>query len=106
MFELSISEQDNLRLQIAASSRGGARYNSFAFTEYGVLILSNILKSAIAISIKIIDIFVILSQIILSNTEIYLKQEKLEKRLIHHESFIKKQDGEIEIILNSFKNEK
>src|SRR3977135_2034346 len=46
MFELSADEYEFLRSQNATSNegRGGARYLPMAFTEHGVLQLSNILK--------------------------------------------------------------
>ena len=49
-----------LRSQIATSSWGGSRYNSFAFTELGVAMLSSVLNSDIAIdkNIKIMRAFV------------------------------------------------
>lgn len=47
MFELNGAEFDSLRSQIATSKtgRGGTRYLPMAFTEHGVLQLSNILHS-------------------------------------------------------------
>ena len=45
MFELSKSELDDLRCQFGTSKGGGTRYRSFAFTEQGVAMLSNVLKS-------------------------------------------------------------
>lgn len=39
----------SLRSQFASSKRGGSRYNSFAFTELGVAMLSSVLNSDIAI---------------------------------------------------------
>src|SRR5256885_4070598 len=42
MFELTAEELENLRSQIATSSWGGTRYLPYAFTEFGVLMLSNI----------------------------------------------------------------
>ena len=49
-----------LRSQFATSSWGGSRYNSFAFTELGVAMLSSVLNSDIAIdkNIKIMRAFV------------------------------------------------
>ena len=53
-------EDTNLRTQIATSSWGGSRYNSYAFTELGVAMLSSVLNSDIAIdkNIKIMRAFV------------------------------------------------
>ena len=60
---LKISDNEDvtiLRSQIATSSWGGSRYNSFAFTELGVAMLSSVLNSDIAIdkNIKIMRAFV------------------------------------------------
>ena len=84
MFELNEKEFEILRSQIATSKegRGGTRYLPMAFTEHGVLMLSNVLKSdkAIAVSIKIIDIFVRLRQLLSDNTELLLAIEEIRKK--------------------------
>ena len=82
MFELSKEENEILRSQNATLKQGEhSKYLPFAFTEHGVLMLSNILKSgqAIAVSIKIIDVFVKLRQVLSDNSELRLAIEKLEK---------------------------
>jgi phage regulator Rha-like protein len=82
MFELSKEENENLRSQNATLKQGGfSKYLPYAFTEHGVLMLSNVLKtgSAIEMSIKIIDVFVKLREIIMSHKDILLKLEQLEK---------------------------
>ncbi len=61
MFHLSKKEVKNMVSQFAIPSRqqlGG--YLPYAFTEHGVLMLANVLKSeqALKISIRIIEIFV------------------------------------------------
>jgi hypothetical protein len=53
MFELTKTEWENLRSQIATSSWGGTRYIPFAFTEQGVAMLSGALNSDIAIKVNI-----------------------------------------------------
>lgn len=45
MFQLNQSETKNLRYQIGTSSWGGRRYLPYAFTEYGVAMLSSVLNS-------------------------------------------------------------
>ena len=42
-----------LRSQFATSKRGGTRYRPYAFTEYGIAMLSSILRSEIAIQVNI-----------------------------------------------------
>ena len=65
-FQLTEDEYLNLRFQIETSSlekynkHGGNRYLPYVFTEQGVAMLSEILKTYIAIeeSIKIISVFI------------------------------------------------
>ena len=46
MFELTLDETSALRSQFATLDRGAhSKYTSYAFTEHGVLMLSNVLKS-------------------------------------------------------------
>jgi phage regulator Rha-like protein len=59
MFELTKEEVEVLRSQNATSKmegRGGIRYLPYAFTEHGVLMLSNVLNSekAVKVSIQVI----------------------------------------------------
>ncbi len=65
----------------------------YAFTEHGVLMLSNVLKNerAIQMSIRIIEIFVKLREILLLHKDVALLVEQIEKRLI-------KQDEKIELL--------
>jgi len=81
MFELTKDEFENLRSQIATSKRGGTRYMPMAFTEQGVAMLSSVLNSstAIKVNIQIIRIFTKMREMLLTNTDILLKLEKLEK---------------------------
>ena len=75
MFELSKEEAEVSRSQFATLKRGeNIKYLPYAFTEHGVLMLSNVLKSkrAIAVSIRIIDVFVQLREAFLDNTELRL----------------------------------
>lgn len=82
MFELTKSEFDNLRTQIATSSYGGMRYLPFAFTEQGVAMLSGVLKSekAIKINIAIMRTFVILRNSLLNLEEITSKVKEIESQ--------------------------
>ena len=61
-----------------------------AFTEQGVAMLSSVLNSerAIAVNIKIIRIFSKLREMILSQKEILLKLNKVERKLIKHDRSI------------------
>jgi hypothetical protein len=62
MFQLSETETEALRSQIATSKagRGGRRYAPYVFTEQGVAMLSGVLRSkrAVAVNIEIMRAFV------------------------------------------------
>jgi len=83
MFQLSQHEFDFLRSQIVMSNpqRGGRRYLPYAFTEFGVAMLSSVLRSTIAvqINIKIIRAFVDLRQQISSSPEYALLNERVRR---------------------------
>ena len=96
-FQLTKEEYENLRCQIGTSSlvsqnmilseHGGRRYLPYVFTEQGVSMLSAVLKSktAIDISIKIMDSFVNMRKLISSNN-FYIEQLKnIEKRQLSYE---------------------
>ena len=83
MFQLNNQEVTNLRYQIGTSSLwGGRRYSPFAFTEYGVAMLSSVLKSprAIAVNIEIMRAFGRLRQILATHKDLARKLEELEKK--------------------------
>jgi hypothetical protein len=82
---------------------GGSLPN--VFTEHGVLMLANVLKSgkAVEVSLKIIEIFVKLREVIVSNKEILLRLEQLDNRLITQGYDIKMHDDEIETIFELIK---
>jgi hypothetical protein len=77
MFELTKAEFASLRSQFVTSNRGGSRYQSFAFTEQGVAMLSSVLnsKQAIEINIRIMRAFVALRQYALGYAELNQKLE-------------------------------
>jgi phage regulator Rha-like protein len=99
MFELTKEENENLRSQNATLKQGAfSKYLPYAFTEHGVLMLSNVLKSgrAIEMSIKIIDVFVKLREMLSTHKDILLKLEQLERKVTGH-------DGDIQLIFTALK---
>ena len=66
MFQLTVSEWDNLKSQFVISRWGGTRKLPFAFTEGGLAMLSGVLNSDIAIqvNINIMRAFVAIRQLI------------------------------------------
>jgi len=83
MLELTLEEAEASRSHFATLKRGdNLKYLPFAFTEHGILMLANVLKSqqAIAVSIRIIDLFVRMREVMLAHKDILLRLEQLERR--------------------------
>ena len=68
MFQLTKEEFSNLRSQVVTSSWGGIRYPPYAFTEHGVVMLSSVLRSEIAVKASILTVraFVAVRQLVLN----------------------------------------
>ncbi|QOP43229.1 ORF6N domain-containing protein [Sulfurimonas sediminis] len=92
-FQLTKEELQNLRSQnVTFKENLITKYLPYAFTEFGVSMLSAVLKSdiAIEISIKIIESFVNMRKVMSSNTLMYQRLERIENRLsVHDEKFEK-----------------
>ena len=115
-FQLSESEYENLRSQFVTSSldnslrsqivtlesqRGKHRkYLPYVFTEQGVSMLSAVLRSktAIEVSIKIIDSFVNMRKFLSQNASLFTRIDSIEKRQISYEI---KNDTKVDAILNA-----
>jgi hypothetical protein len=102
MFQLTEAEWENLKSQNATSSWGGRRKNPYAFTEHGVLMLSSVLSSnrAIQVNIQIMWIYAKLREMLMTNKDILLKLEKLERRVMKHDQDIKVVFGYLKELLN------
>jgi hypothetical protein len=70
-------------------------YLPYAFTEHGILMQANVLKGdrAIKMSIRIIEIFVKLRELIILHKDVSILVEQVEKKLL-------KQDEKIELLFN------
>ena len=91
MFRLSEEETDFMVSQNAIPSKqhlGG--HLPYAFTEHGVLMLANVLRSerAMKMSIRIIEVFVKVREMLLTHKDILLKLEKIEQTLSGHDKKI------------------
>ncbi|MCX6180705.1 MAG: ORF6N domain-containing protein [Bacteroidetes bacterium] len=98
MFQLTPEELENLMSHFATSSWGGIRKMPLVFTEHGVLMLSSVLNSqrAIQVNIQIMRVYTKLREAILTNKDILLKLEQLEKQS-------SKQSKEIQYIFDVLK---
>jgi hypothetical protein len=90
MFELTEDEFKNLRSQSVTSSWGGQRYLPFVFTELGVLQLANVLKSVRArrMSVRILEVFVKMREMLATHKEILYRIEKIVAKLDEHDDQI------------------
>jgi len=91
MFQLTDEEADFMVSQNATPSRkyfGGTL--PYVFSEHGILMLANVIKSqrAIAMSIKIIEVFVKFREMLVSQKDLLLKFEQLEKVIVQHDDDI------------------
>lgn len=109
MFQLTEKEVDMMVSQNAIPSKqhlGG--YLPYAFSEHGILMLANVLKSerAIEVSIKIIEIFVKFREMLLTHKDILLKLEQIEKNVTSHDENIQLIFKYLKQLLNPPKEER
>jgi hypothetical protein len=92
MFQLTATEHEALRLQIATSKkgRGGRRYLPHVFTEHGAIMAATVLNSARAVtmSVFVVRAFVRLREALATNHQVAAKIDKLERHLNTHDSVI------------------
>jgi len=99
VFQLTSNEFDNLKSQSVTSSWGGLRRAlPYAFTEWGVAMLSSVLNSerAVKVNIAIMRAFVKLRESLETNRELARKFSELEKRAGKH-------DDEISAIIDAIR---
>ncbi len=91
MFQLSPDEFEILISQIVTSSWGGTRKMPFAFTEYGVAMLSSVLRSkrAIKVNIQIMLVFSRIREMLIDSLKIKLDIEEINKRLHNQDQNLK-----------------
>ncbi|MFZ4860883.1 ORF6N domain-containing protein [Sphingobacterium sp. Mn56C] len=81
-FQLTEEEVENLRFQFGTSSlnHGGRRYLPMVFSESGVAMASAVLRSEIAIkiSVEIMEAFVEMRRILISNASLFNRLDKIE----------------------------
>lgn len=95
MFELTKEENQELRSQIGTLKKGTHfKYPPFVFTEHGILMLSSVLNSQLAVkmSVQIIETFIQLRKLAANYDEIMNRINQMESRN-------RKQFGEIYEVL-------
>ena len=79
-----------MKSQIATSSWGGRRKFPFAFTEHGVLMLTSVLNSnlAIKVNIQIMRVYSKIRSMLATHNDLLLKFEQIETKLTDHDTSI------------------
>jgi hypothetical protein len=89
MFEMTKEELQNWRSQFGTTNRDkmGLRIPPFAFTDYGILMLSSVLNSerAIQINVFIIRVFTKMREMLSTHKEILKKIEQIDSKLSYHD---------------------
>jgi len=96
VFKLTVEEHSSLRSQFVTLKRGQhTKYPPYAFTEHGVLMLSNVLKSKRAeiVSLLIVDTFVKLREVLTDNLSVKFEIEEIKRKL-------ENQDKNIELVFS------
>ena len=88
-FQLTKEEYDHLRSQFATSSGayGGRRYLPYVFSEPGIAMLSAILnsKTAIDVSVRIMNAFVEMRHFIANNALLFEKVSHIELKQLEYQ---------------------
>ena len=86
MFQLSSEEAEWMRSQSVIASKRNIRYQPYAFTEHGALMLASILKSpqAAQMSIFVVRAFIRLREYLATNKALARKLEELERKQKEH----------------------
>ena len=89
-FATSNQDDDTLRSQFATTKRGGSRYKPFVFTEYGVAMLSSVLRSetAIQVNIKIMRAFISVRRAVEAMKTAELHYEQLSHKMDQLNNYI------------------
>lgn len=107
MFQLTEKELENWKSQNTLSSKEkmGLRKLPNVFTEQGVAMLSSVLNSetAIDVNIQIIRIFSKIREIVSSNSDILLKLEQMENKLLQNQEKVNQHDEDITVIFKYLK---
>ena len=102
-FQLTEDEMENMRSQFVIAYKRNNRYLPYVFTEQGIIMLSSLLKSEIAIkvSVKIVEAFVRMRHYLRGNGQLFERVTTLEYQQIENNKkfdlvFDKLQEKQIE----------
>jgi phage regulator Rha-like protein len=106
MFQLNKQEWDTLKYQFGtSSSHGGRRTLPYAFTEQGIAMLSAVLRSdkAVAISVRIMSVFVEMRNFLMQNAQLFNRIARLEYNQIQNKI---ETNQKFEIVFNALQTKK
>jgi hypothetical protein len=107
MFKLTAQELEDWMSQNATSKKEkiGLRKLPLVFTEQGVAMLSSVLNSetAIEVNIRIIRVFTRMREILLTNRDMLMKLEHMERNMLKQDNKLNKHEKEMQIIFNALK---
>lgn len=100
MFQLTENEA-NMEVSHFATPPSRKKFGGslpYAFTEHGVLMLANVLKNktAIEVSLRLVELFVRMREMLSAHKEVLLKLDQLEKKITGH-------DADIQVIFGALK---
>ena len=112
-FQLTEKESQNLRCQFVTSSfekqsYGGRRYLPYVFTEQGIVMLSALLKSEIAVkvSINIMKAFVEMRKFIASNGQVFERLTNVEYKLLEQNKILTDHEKKFEKVFDELQKNK
>jgi len=106
MFQLNENEVQELLSQNAIpsiQSLGG--HAPYVFSEYGILQLANVLRShqANQMSIRIIEIFIKMREMLNTHKDLLFKIEKLEKNMLQQNTQVQQNTDDIQLVFDALK---
>jgi hypothetical protein len=107
MFQITIKELEDWKSQIVTSNaeKMGLRKLPYVFTEMGVAMLSSVLKSdtAISVNIQIVRIFSRMREMLLTQKDVLLKLEQLERKMLTQDEKSSRHEEDIQNIFQALK---
>ena len=103
-FQITQDEYNSLRGKNFTLEKNGKgqhrKYLPYAFTEYGITMLAGVLKSqaAVDVSIRIVNAFIEMRKILISNGQVFERLTNVEYKLLEH-------DKKFDEVFNSLQHE-
>jgi len=105
MFSVPLKEYNsliiNMRSQIVTTKRGGIAYAPFAFTEADLVMLSALLKSSIAVEVrlKVMRGFVEMQHFIISNAQVFERLDWMQRHMQETDVHVAQTDEKVNQVL-------